>query len=55
MPRTVIDIEAEEDLANQVRKYLCLYDKSCAEFKDKRMKENAWRTIDAELGFEEGK
>ena len=45
----------EEALAECVRKYTCLYDKSCAEYKSKTCVRNAWAAINRELGFEEGK
>ena len=38
-----------------VRKYRCLYDKSCADYKNKVFVENAWAAVDKEMGFEEGK
>ena len=55
MGRKQVNMEEEEDLVVEVRNYLCLYDKSCKDYKDKRAKANAWRTIEKDLGLEEGK
>ena len=38
MGRKTINLAAEEDLAIEVRKYLCLYSKACVEYKDRRAK-----------------
>ena len=48
-------ISEEESLTESVRKYRCLYDKSCADYKNKVFVENAWAAVDKEMGFEEGK
>ena len=45
----------EESLTESVRKYRCLYDKFCADYKNKVFAENAWAAVDNEIGFEEGK
>ena len=42
MAATTVD---EEALAEAVRCYPVLYDKSMKEFKDKNMKENAWKKV----------
>ena len=44
----------DEELAEEVRKYPVLYDKSSPHYKDKRKVENAWKLVDEQLGFEEG-
>ena len=45
----------EESLMESLRKYRCLYDKSCADYKNKVFVENAWAAVDKEMSFEEGK
>ena len=45
----------EENLAEEIRKYRCLYDKSCEDFKDKFKNKNAWKEVEEALGIEEGK
>ena len=42
MAATTVD---EEALAEAVRCYPVLYDKSMKEFKDQKMKENAWKKV----------
>ena len=42
MGRRKIDIEEEEDLAECIRQFKCLYDKTLEEYKNKRAKANAW-------------
>ena len=44
----------EETLAEVVRRYPCIYDKADKGYKEKDRKSNAWKEIDAELGFKEG-
>ena len=44
---------SEESLAESVRKYWCLYDKSCADYKNKVFVE--WAVVDKKVGFEKGK
>ena len=39
----------EKELAEEVRRYACLYDK------DKNGKKNTWKKVEEALGFEEGK
>ena len=46
--RNQCSIERDEILAEKVRKYPCLYDKSHAEYKDASRKKNAWAKIDEE-------
>ena len=49
-----LNLQEEEFLAETVRKYPCLYDKSSVHYKDKRKVCNAWRAVTEELGYEEG-
>ena len=42
-------------MTESVRKYRCLYDKSCADCKNKVFVENAWAAVDKEMYFQEGK
>ena len=53
--KTQLSLLDEEALANCVRKYLCLYDKTSPDYKSKNCVENAWRKVDEEMGYEEGK
>ena len=55
MGRQTINIQEEVDLALEVKKFLCLYDKRCVLYKDKRAKANAWRKVEESLGLEDGK
>ena len=48
-------INEDESSTESVRKYWCLYYKSCADHKNKVFVENAWVAVDKEIGFEEGK
>ena len=52
--KSILDLSSEETLAECVRKYPCLYDKTCKHYKDKHCVENAWAEVDKELGYEEG-
>ena len=54
MERRKIDLLHEEELAEAVRKFPCLYDKRVLSYKDKRAKANAWKKIEETLGMEEG-
>ena len=54
MVKPKINIQEEECLAEEVRKYACLYDKTSKFYKDKNRKINAWRKVEEALGFEEG-
>ena len=45
----------DEKLAEQVRKFPILYDKSCAEFKDRNKKILAWDDVAAATGLKTGK
>ena len=48
-------LKKDESLAEKVRKHRCLYDKSCVEYGEKDRTANAWKEVDKELGYEEGK
>ena len=39
-------IQEEESLAEEIRNFACLYDKSCADYKDKHKKINAWKAVE---------
>ena len=54
MGRQTINIQEEEDLALEVKKFLCLYDKRCV-LCTKTTKANAWRKVEESLGLEDGK
>ena len=54
-PKSQLLLREEESLTESVRKYRCLCDKSCADYKNKVFLENAWAAVDKEMGFEEGK
>ena len=45
----------DEKLAESVRKFPILYDKSSKDFKDKHKKERAWDDVASEVGFPSGK
>ena len=42
-------MQEEEALAEEVRKYPCLYDKSDEEYKDRTKNRNAWNAVDQTL------
>ena len=61
MPPRLSEVESkmaspitDEKLAESVRKYLVLYDKSYAEFKEKLKKTLAWTDMAKELGLKNG-
>ena len=54
MGRSSLNLLEDERVANEVKKYPCLYKKSDPTYKDKRVKINAWRKVEEELGHEEG-
>lgn len=54
MGRNKIDLGEDESLAEEVRKYKCLYDKSSADYKDKFKNKNAWREVETVLGYSPG-
>ena len=43
--RQALSVQENEKLAEVVRKYPCLYDKSRKEYKDKTVVENAWKEV----------
>ena len=45
------NLEEDEALAEAVKEFPCLYDKSSQHYKDNRKKENAWKLVDQELGY----
>lgn len=49
------DLREDEYLAEAVRNFSCLYDKSCKEYREKDRVANAWKNVEEELGCEEGK
>ena len=50
-----IDLSRAERLSIAVQKFSCLYDKSCKDYKDKTVKQNAWREVARETELETGK
>ena len=44
----------DERIAEAVRKYPVLYDKSCKDFKDKNKKRIAWSEVAKETGLKSG-
>ena len=44
----------EEKLAEAVRQFPALYDKSCRDFKDNKKKRLAWDDVDKEVGLQTG-
>ena len=44
MGKQKVNMREEEELAIEVRKYVCLYDKSSPTYKDKRAKANRFDT-----------
>ena len=49
--RQALTIQENEELAEAVRKYPCLYDKSKKENRDKIVTENAWKGVADQLEF----
>ena len=43
--RQPLTVQENEELAEVIRKYPCLYDKSKKEYKDKNVTENAWKEV----------
>ena len=48
-----VNLQEDEDLAIEVKKFVCLYDKTSTFYK--RAKANAWTKVEESLGLEEGK
>ena len=55
MVHSAANLREEKKLTDVVRKYPCLYDKKTLEYKNKNLKEEAWRKIEEELQMEIGK
>ena len=55
MGRKSVNFLEDEEIANSVKKYPCLYDKGDKFYKDKRAKKNAWYKVEEEMGMEEDK
>lgn len=49
------NIEEDQLLAEEIRKYPCLYNKAERSYLDQTMKESAWRNVDAAMGYGQGK
>lgn len=49
--RQALSVQENEELAEAVRKYPCLYDKSKKEYKDKIVTANAWKEVADQLDF----
>ena len=49
--KKILSLEEKEQLAEAVRTYPCLYDKSKKEYKSKNLCENAWGTAIKKLEF----
>ena len=52
MGRRKIDLVKEKELADCIRHYKCLYDKSQPQYKDKRAKANAWKKVEETMGMD---
>ena len=51
--RQALSLQEYEELAEAVREYPCLYDKTKNEYKDKIVTENAWKEVADQLIFVE--
>ena len=49
-----LNLQEDEELAEEVRKYPFFYDKASEHHMDKRKVANAWKRVDEQLGFGEG-
>ena len=54
MVKSKLSVFEEEELAEEVRWYACLYDKTDPGYKDKNRKKNTWKKVEEALGYEEG-
>ena len=45
-------MEDTTELMETIRQYRCLYDRGCSDFKNKAMKNNAWKEIAEKLGMQ---
>ena len=52
--RSTRTIKDDERLAEEVRKYTCLYDKADKGYKENERVTKAWKAIEETLGYEEG-
>ena len=48
------NLREDETLAEVIKKYQCLYDKSFPEYKERDRCKNAWKVVEEEIGLEEG-
>ena len=48
------NLKEEERLAEEIRKFPCLYGKSHKEYKEKDRGKNVWHEVKNALGYEEG-
>ena len=55
MGKQKVNLQEDEDLAIEVKKFVCLYDKTSTIYKDKHAKANAVTKVEESLGLEEGK
>ena len=46
-----LSLEENKQFSKDVREFPCLYDKSKKEYKDKNVKENAWKQVAEKLKF----
>ena len=53
--KKVSPVSFDEKLAEEVRKFPILYDKSSSDFKDKQKKDLAWKTVAQSIGLKTGK
>ena len=49
--RQALTVQENEELAEVILKYPCLYDKSKKEYKGKNVTENAWKKVADQLDF----
>ena len=49
-----VNLQEDEELAQEDEEYPCLYGKASEHYKDKRKEANAWKHVDEQIGFEEG-
>ena len=49
--RQALSVQEIEELAEIIRKYPCLYNKSRKEYKDKNVTKNAWKEVADQLHF----
>ena len=48
------NLKEEEKLAEEIRKFPCLYHKGKEGYKEKDRNKNAWREVENTLAYEEG-